>query len=262
MRRAPAHCERHHPATTSRRHPPSAHLCAQASRHRARPGNLCGCFTVDLASAGCHCRLLPTCSRSSCGTRGSIRVGCSRTSRRTSISGNRRHRVGRFGGAARPFGAGVPASSSVKTRGRRPTRFRRRRSRGVSFISPPGRTSTGSLPSATRGLTSTTSTYRVTSALGLRGCTGAQDDFIDAVDGLSAESVFEPRPAHWGESVPVVRLVTTMLTEHVHHIAEIGVLRDLRRGHALSQPPPPPIARSELVVGHAIDRRITAALAR
>jgi hypothetical protein len=70
----------------------------------------------------------------------------------------------------------------------------------------------------------------------------AQDQFIDAVDGLSDESVFEPRPAHWGESVPVVRLVTTMLTEHVHHIAEIGVLRDLRRGHALSQPPPPPIA--------------------
>ena len=74
---------------------------------------------------------------------------------------------------------------------------------------------------------------------GLAWLYGAQDDFIDAVDGLSAESAFEPRPAHWGESVPVVRLVTTMLTEHVHHIAEIGVLRDLRRGHALSQRPPP-----------------------
>jgi hypothetical protein len=70
----------------------------------------------------------------------------------------------------------------------------------------------------------------------------AQDDFIDVVDGLSAEAAFEPRPAHWGESVPVVLLVTTMLTEHVHHIAEIGVLRDLRRGHALSRPSPPPHA--------------------
>jgi hypothetical protein len=69
----------------------------------------------------------------------------------------------------------------------------------------------------------------------------AQDDFITAVAGLSAESAFEPRPAHWGELVPVVRLVTTMLTEHVHHIAEISVLCDLRRGHALSQPPPRPI---------------------
>ena len=75
---------------------------------------------------------------------------------------------------------------------------------------------------------------------GLAWLYSAQDDFIDAVDGLSDESVFEPRPAHWGESVPVVRLVTTMLTEHVHHIAEIGALRDIRRGHARSQPPPPP----------------------
>ena len=69
----------------------------------------------------------------------------------------------------------------------------------------------------------------------------AQTDFIDAVDELSDESLFEPRPAHWGESVPVVRLVTAMLTEHVHHIAEIGVLRDLRRGHAVTQSPPPPL---------------------
>ncbi|HYN33603.1 MAG TPA: hypothetical protein VES40_13335 [Ilumatobacteraceae bacterium] len=77
---------------------------------------------------------------------------------------------------------------------------------------------------------------------GLAWLYGAQDDFIDAVDALSSEAAFELRPAHWGESVPVVRLVTMMLTEHVHHIAEIGVLRDLRRGHARSQPPPPPIA--------------------
>ena len=69
----------------------------------------------------------------------------------------------------------------------------------------------------------------------------AQDDFIATVAALSDESVFESRPAHWGELVPVARLVTTMLTEHVHHVAEIGVLRDLRRGHALSQTPPPPI---------------------
>jgi hypothetical protein len=33
----------------------------------------------------------------------------------------------------------------------------------------------------------------------------AQDQFIDAVDALSAESTLEARPAHWGESVPVVR---------------------------------------------------------
>jgi DinB superfamily len=60
----------------------------------------------------------------------------------------------------------------------------------------------------------------------------AQDDFTDAVDGLSDESAFELRPAHWCESRPVVNLVTLMLTEHVHHIAEVGVLRDLHRGCA------------------------------
>ena len=76
---------------------------------------------------------------------------------------------------------------------------------------------------------------------GLAWLYDAQDAFIEAVAGLSESAAFERRPAHWGESVPVVRLVTTMLTEHVHHIAEIGALRDLHRGHALSQPPPSPI---------------------
>jgi hypothetical protein len=66
----------------------------------------------------------------------------------------------------------------------------------------------------------------------------AQDDFSAEVDELNDESAFELRPAHWGEAVPVVNLVTTMLTEHVHHIAETGVLRDLRRGHARTLPPP------------------------
>lgn len=70
----------------------------------------------------------------------------------------------------------------------------------------------------------------------------AQDAFMATLADLTDESLFEPRPAHWGEAVPVVRLVTTMLTEHVHHLAEIGVLRDLRRGHAISAPPRPPDA--------------------
>lgn len=69
----------------------------------------------------------------------------------------------------------------------------------------------------------------------------AQDDFITAVTSLSDEAVFESRLAHWGELVPVARLATSMLTEPVHHVAEIGVLRDLRRKHAISQPPPPPL---------------------
>jgi DinB superfamily len=74
---------------------------------------------------------------------------------------------------------------------------------------------------------------------GLAWLRRSQDQFMAAVDSLTDESMFEMRPAHWGEAIPAARLVTSMLTEHVHHIAEIGVLRDLHRGCALGQPPPP-----------------------
>ncbi len=75
---------------------------------------------------------------------------------------------------------------------------------------------------------------------GLEWLRRSQQSFIDAVAQLTDAAVFEPRPAHWGAQVPAVRLVSSMLTEHVHHIAEIGVLRDLHRGRALVQPPPEP----------------------
>jgi hypothetical protein len=73
---------------------------------------------------------------------------------------------------------------------------------------------------------------------GLASLYRAQDQFLAEVDGLDDASVFELRPAHWGESLPIAHLVTTMLTEHVHHMAEIGLLRDIRRGHARALPPP------------------------
>ena len=75
-----------------------------------------------------------------------------------------------------------------------------------------------------------------TATCGLAWLYEAQDRFMSAVDTLDDVSIFELRPAHWGESIPAVNLVTTMLTEHVHHIAEIGVLRDLHRGHACTRP--------------------------
>jgi hypothetical protein len=71
---------------------------------------------------------------------------------------------------------------------------------------------------------------------GLRWLHDAQDRFLSEVDALDDTALFELRPAHWGESVPVVNLVSLMLTEHVHHIAEIGALRDLHRGHARPRP--------------------------
>lgn len=75
-----------------------------------------------------------------------------------------------------------------------------------------------------------------TAAEGVAWLLAAQDRLLSAFDALDDVTVHAMRPAHWGESLPVVQLVTTMLIEHVHHIAEIGVLRDLRRGHALVRP--------------------------
>jgi hypothetical protein len=72
---------------------------------------------------------------------------------------------------------------------------------------------------------------------GLQWLSDAQDRFLSDVAALDDATLFELRPAHWGGSVPVVRVVTLMLTEHVHHIAEIGALRDLHRGHARIRPP-------------------------
>ena len=40
------------------------------------------------------------------------------------------------------------------------------------------------------------------------------------------------RPAHWGGLLPIEFLVSTIAVEHVHHGAEITLLRDLRRGVA------------------------------
>jgi hypothetical protein len=72
---------------------------------------------------------------------------------------------------------------------------------------------------------------------GLRWLYDAQDRFLSEVAALDDSTLFELRPAHWGEDMPVVSLVTMMLTEHVHHIAEIGALRDVHRGHASTRPP-------------------------
>jgi hypothetical protein len=68
----------------------------------------------------------------------------------------------------------------------------------------------------------------------------AQERFATAVEALSDDEAFAYRPAHWGEDLPIARLVTSMINENVHHVAEIGVLRDLRRGRARSQPESPP----------------------
>jgi hypothetical protein len=64
----------------------------------------------------------------------------------------------------------------------------------------------------------------------------AQDRFIAALD--DEPDITALRPAHYGPLLPIHRLASGIAVEHIHHGAEIGVLRDLRRGHARLQPPP------------------------
>ena len=66
----------------------------------------------------------------------------------------------------------------------------------------------------------------------------AQDRFRAEVAALDEAQLADLRPAHYGPNLPIHRLVSGIAVEHVHHGAEIGLLRDLRRGHARVQPPP------------------------
>lgn len=67
---------------------------------------------------------------------------------------------------------------------------------------------------------------------------GAQDRLAANVDALDDGALSELRPAYFGPPRPLHALVSTMIVEHTHHGAEIGLLRDLRRGHARLRPPP------------------------
>jgi hypothetical protein len=66
----------------------------------------------------------------------------------------------------------------------------------------------------------------------------AQDWFTRSVEQLDDADLVELRPVHYGPHLPIHRLVSGIAVEHIHHGAEIGLLRDLRRGHARVQPPP------------------------
>jgi hypothetical protein len=68
----------------------------------------------------------------------------------------------------------------------------------------------------------------------------AQQRFSACVDKLNDDDLADVRAAHYGAHLPVHRLVLGIANEHTHHGAEIGLLLDLRRGHARVQPPPRP----------------------
>jgi hypothetical protein len=60
----------------------------------------------------------------------------------------------------------------------------------------------------------------------------AQDRFVTATAALDDAQLDADRPTQWDGRLPVWQLVWAIIAEHFHHGAEVGVLRDLRRGHA------------------------------
>jgi hypothetical protein len=68
----------------------------------------------------------------------------------------------------------------------------------------------------------------------------AQREFAAAVSTVGDDDFAEERTAHWGQRFPIGVLVWQIMVEHLHHAAEIGVLRDLHRGHGRTDPWPEP----------------------
>ena len=82
--------------------------------------------------------------------------------------------------------------------------------------------------------TATLSTAQVpgTAALAVAWLERAQERFIEALGLIGSNIVDELRPAHWGELMPLSSLAGVIELEHIHHGAEISLLRDFHRGSA------------------------------
>jgi hypothetical protein len=61
-----------------------------------------------------------------------------------------------------------------------------------------------------------------------------QDRMLAHVAAIDDDALTRPTPTHWGEQLPLWQLLWTSIVEQFHHGAEIGTLRDLKRGHANS----------------------------
>jgi hypothetical protein len=58
---------------------------------------------------------------------------------------------------------------------------------------------------------------------------GSQAPITSTLAALGDKDMDVLRPTHFGDEWPTGRILTVLLTEQVHHGAEIGVLRDLYR---------------------------------
>jgi hypothetical protein len=64
----------------------------------------------------------------------------------------------------------------------------------------------------------------------------SQQQFLAHVESLTDADLDEERPIHWGRLFPLATLIRVIDVEHVHHGAEISLLRDLHRGTARAVP--------------------------
>jgi len=60
----------------------------------------------------------------------------------------------------------------------------------------------------------------------------SQRPLLDAVQSLDDADLDRPRRTNWGEEWFTHRIIKTLITEQVHHGAEISLLRDLNRNRA------------------------------
>jgi hypothetical protein len=59
-----------------------------------------------------------------------------------------------------------------------------------------------------------------------------QDRLLVHFAAVDAGALTRPTPTHWGPALPLWQLMWTSVVEQLHHGAEIGALRDIKRGHA------------------------------
>lgn len=69
---------------------------------------------------------------------------------------------------------------------------------------------------------------------------GLQDAWLDDLARLTDGDLDRAVRTFWGERIATGRVVRQLTVEQLHHGAEIGLLRDLQRGHTRTDPWPEP----------------------
>ena len=66
----------------------------------------------------------------------------------------------------------------------------------------------------------------------IRWFDGAHSGWLDNLAGLRDEQLDEPRPVHWGESMPLFDIVGLIAGHHIYHAGELNQVLSICRGEA------------------------------